>query len=191
MDKQRVAAGFLVDQPGQIRGAGGSGMEDARQPARHRLHRQRLRAQLGGIARDPVQVRQLLMQDAVRHRADIPVRHHQQQRHVTGVGQQVRQNLQAGGVDPVDIIQQQHQRAARAGEGFHQRQHHMAEARPGVKGEAVAGEARLVLQQQPQLRHQADGQLVIPLQLPRQVDLPLRHLRCRQSQQVQHQGAKG
>ncbi len=85
------------------------------------------------------------------------MRHHHQQRHGAGVDQQILQDLQAGGVDPVDVVQQQHQRAARAGEGFHQRQHHMAETRPGVDGESVAGKARLVIQQQPQLRHQADG----------------------------------
>ncbi len=157
MHKQRVAAGFFVDQPGQIEGAGRAGMEDVPQPARHRFHRQRLRTQLGGVARGQVQIRQLVMQGAVRQRAGIPVRHHHQQRHGAGVDQQVFQNLQAGGVNPVDIVQQQHQRAARAGEGFHQRQHHVAEARPGVDGEGIAGEARLVIQQQPQLRHQADG----------------------------------
>ena len=100
------------------------------------------------------------------------------------------QRLQAGGVAPLQIVKQQDQRTALRGKGFNQRQHHMAEAGPGINGKCICREARFTLQQQPQLGHQAYGQLFISFQGAREADFPLRHLFRRQPEQVQRQGAK-
>lgn len=98
--------------------------------------------------------------------------------------------MQAGGVAPLKIVKHQHQRAALRGKGFDQREHHMAEARPGINGKRIRREARFALKQQPQFRHKTDSERLVALQGAREADFPLRHVVCGQPQQVQRQGAK-
>ncbi|SAI96630.1 Uncharacterised protein [Enterobacter cloacae] len=147
LHEQRVAAGFFMDQRGKIGGTGTAGMKNPPEPARHGLHRQRLRHDRRGVLRRLRQARQRGLQGGLRKRTEIAVRHHHQQRDGAAGAQQVIERLQAGGVDPLHIIQQQHQRRALGGEGFHQRQHHMAEARPRVDGKGIRRETRFVLKE--------------------------------------------
>ena len=190
MHKKRVAPRLLVDQGGKVGRRRAAGAEHRCQPARHGFNREGLRDNLARVLCRLRQARQLLLQRGVGQRADIAVSDNHQQRDGAAVHQQSVERLQAGGVAPLKIVQHQHQRAALRGKGFHQRQHHMAEARPGINGKRIRREARLALKQQAQLGHQADGQFFIAFQGAREADFPLRHLVCRQPQQVQRQGAE-
>ena len=188
--KERVAARLLVDQRGEVGRRRAAGAKYRRQPARHRFHGKRLRDNLARVLRRFRQARKQRLQGGVGHGADIPVGRDHQQRNSAAVHQQIFERVQAGGVAPLEIVEHQHQRAALRGKGFYQRQHHMAEARPGIYGKRIGREARLALKQQAQLGHEADGQRLVPLQGARQADFPLRHLVCGQPQQVQRQGAE-
>ena len=188
--KERVAPGLFMDQRGEVGRRRAAGAKYRPQPAGHGFDRQRLRDNFARVLRRLRQARQLLLQRGVGQRIDVAVSHNHQQRDRAAVHQQVVERMQAGGVAPLEIVEHQHQRAALRGKGFHQRQHHMAEARPGINGKRIRREARLALKQQAQLGHEAHGQRLVSFQGARKTDFPFRHLVCWQAQQVQGQGAE-
>lgn len=155
--EERIAAGLVVHQFDQRRHLGGVGVQRvghqpaevvARQRRQHDIgHRQAALADIGQRQHQRVGAVHLV----VAERAD-----QQQMPHVR-VAQQMLQQLQAAGVDPLQVVQEQHQGLVGPREHHQEAAEHRQEAHQRLVGRQF-GQSRLLADQVLKLRDQVDHQ---------------------------------